>query len=288
MENNIKVSVIVPVYNDPYGIKATIESLLNQDYPVDKYEIIIIDNYSTDSTADVIHSYPVKYLLENKIQTSYAARNKGIDNARGGILALTDSGCIVDTNWIKNGEAAMKDKNVVLGVGKIEFISKNNKMNIYELYDSSTYLKQKNYAKNNFGATANVFVRKKDLVEIGKFNANLISGGDYEMGQRIAKKGRVIYVEEALVKHFARNTFEQLSSKVKRLNRGLAQLIKNNIWQRPNFYSFTYWKPRLRPWRYCAFWKTLPVKDKIFYFFMVNALDYVGKVALYRCVKKIN
>lgn len=76
------VSVIVPVYNSEDMIGECIEALLDQDYPKDRYEVIIVDNDSTDGTAEVIKRYPVKYVLEAEVHTSYAVENAGIRHAR--------------------------------------------------------------------------------------------------------------------------------------------------------------------------------------------------------------
>ena len=93
------VSVIVPVYNRGEAIGKCIKSLLAQEYPKKKLEIIIVDNNSNDKTKDTIKKYPVKYLLE-KEKGSYAARNKGIEHAKGEIIAFTDSDCIADKQWV--------------------------------------------------------------------------------------------------------------------------------------------------------------------------------------------
>ena len=58
----IKVSVIVPVFNDELGIKSTIDSLLDQDFPKNSYEIIVVDNGSTDNTNKVIRQYADKLI----------------------------------------------------------------------------------------------------------------------------------------------------------------------------------------------------------------------------------
>ena len=71
------VSVILPVYNDTERLKICLEKLTDQSYSKDKYEIIVIDNNSTDNIKDLHKIFlQVKFLLEDKIQSSYAARNK--------------------------------------------------------------------------------------------------------------------------------------------------------------------------------------------------------------------
>ena len=78
-----KVSVIGPVYNDKKGIKSCLNSLLNQNYHNDDYEIIIVDNGSTDGTKEFLKKNSrVLFLEENQIRSSYAARNKGIKHSK--------------------------------------------------------------------------------------------------------------------------------------------------------------------------------------------------------------
>ena len=74
------ISVIVPVYNDRDGLTATVHSLLEQEYPADRYEILVVDNRSTDGThaaaqaLSAEHPTRVRALAETQVQSSYAAR----------------------------------------------------------------------------------------------------------------------------------------------------------------------------------------------------------------------
>jgi len=101
MENQQPIiSVVVPVYNQENYINDCLLSILKSNYPSDKFEIIVVDNASTDDTASVVQKLPVKYLYETKKGVSYA-RNKGIQNSSGEIIAFTDSDCIVTKNWLR-------------------------------------------------------------------------------------------------------------------------------------------------------------------------------------------
>ena len=184
------VSIIVPVYNDPKGISIVLEKLINQSFPKKNYEIIIIDNNSTDNTSEIIERYYVdnsdliKIGFEKK-QSSYAARNAGIRIANGDILGFTDSDCIPEYNWIENAVFSLKNSNVVCGGGQIKFTFKEIKPNIYEIIDSTRKLNQKSYIESaGFAATANFFIKKNVIEKYGFFCPNLISGGDYEFGKK--------------------------------------------------------------------------------------------------------
>lgn len=215
------VSVIVPVYNDSQRTGKCIEALLNQTYPRENYEVIIVDNGSTDETHTVIKNYPVKLLIEDTIQSSYAARNKGIKNARGEVIAFTDSDCIPSSDWIEKGvKNLLSVPNCGLVGGKIIIFFKNpKKPNAVELYDSIAGFNQKeDIERRKFGSTANVFTFKKVFDHVGLFKDTLKSGGDNEWGRRISSFGyRQVYADDVIVFHPARHSFSQLYKRYTRL-----------------------------------------------------------------------
>lgn len=200
-----KVSVIIPVYNDLDGIRRCLKSILTQNYDKELYEIIIVDNGSKDGTLEFLKSKPVKYLEENKIKSSYAARNKGIKNAINEILCFTDSDVIIDKNWIKEGVKSLIDlnKNDKKGIvfGKINLIG-DPFQNAYSLYDYVTGFR-------NLLATNNIFAFKEIFKEVGYFNHTIISGGDNEWGERLLNKGFIIKKDDnVIIHHPLRNNFK--------------------------------------------------------------------------------
>jgi glycosyltransferase involved in cell wall biosynthesis len=91
------VSIIMPTYNQAEYIKAAIDSVLAQSYL--NFELIVIDNYSTDATSEVVHSYHeprIKYLKFDNKGVIAAARNHGVKHANGRVLAFLDS----DDIWL--------------------------------------------------------------------------------------------------------------------------------------------------------------------------------------------
>jgi len=200
-----RVSVIVAVYNAEKNVRNLLESLANLDYPKELLEVIIVDNNSKDKTREIVRQYPVKLLEETKIQSSYAARNKGIRNANGKILAFLDSDCIAKPGWIREGVKSLISQSADLAGGKIEFFYPKNGT-IAELYDSMTSLQNELYVKTrNSAVTANLFVKPYLFEKIGGFFEMVKSGGDMQWTSKATLAGfRLVYAPEAVVMHPAR------------------------------------------------------------------------------------
>jgi glycosyltransferase involved in cell wall biosynthesis len=218
-------------------LRKLLKSLLEQNFSEDQYEIIVADNRSTDKSQYVAKefrgNYPqlVKHVIEDKVQSSYAARNKGIQIAEGKILAFTDSDCVPCESWLAEGCKALKKNNASMVAGKIEFTFKHSQANIWENFDSAGKLNQKSYVQNaGFGATANLFVRKEMFTKYGLFLSELESGGDYEFGRRLTESGEILlYNEDAVVRHPARSTFWDKYNKSRRIARGQKHLCNMGL-----------------------------------------------------------
>lgn len=199
-----RVSVIVPVYNAGKAIGRCIEALLSQDLPQADREVIIVDNGSTDSTADVVAGYPVDLIRENELVGSYAARNRGIAAARGAVLAFTDADCIPSQGWLRIALQAFEDSQVYLAGGEIQPAPPDNEVERYQA--AGDFLSHRYGIEHPFRPylqTANVFYRRQLFERIGTFNADLISGGDADISWRAqsAGFGPIRFVAGASVVH---------------------------------------------------------------------------------------
>ena len=94
--SEVTVSVVIPTLNSEDTLEKCLASV-KSNITRHKYEVIVVDAGSTDGTAEIAKKYADKYL---KGTPSRINRNKGIENARGGIICFTDSDCIVPENWI--------------------------------------------------------------------------------------------------------------------------------------------------------------------------------------------
>ena len=199
------VSVIVPAYNAEKNIGKLIKSLLRQDYPQELLEIIIVDNSSADRTRQIIKRYPVKLLEEKEIQSSYAARNRGVRHAGGRILAFIDSDCEAEAEWIKAGVEALTSGSADLAGGCVEFMY-SKRRTASEYLDSVTQMHTASTVnERDVAATANLFVRATLFDDIGLFPDDVKSGGDWQWTGKAVKNGfRLVYAPKAVVRHPAR------------------------------------------------------------------------------------
>jgi glycosyltransferase involved in cell wall biosynthesis len=164
MISDPQISVIVPVYNDPDGLRDTLNSLTEQRSS-SHYEIIVVDNNSTDETPQVIEEFEREYpdivydIKETDVQSSYAARNAGIKNASGEILAFIDANVTVNNDWIERIVGIFEEKNVDYLGCNVEMYISGGEDSIWAQYDASTGLTVEYYleTKNSFPRVPSLF-----------------------------------------------------------------------------------------------------------------------------------
>ncbi len=99
-------SVIVPCLDSERYLRRCLEALFAQTLR-ETYEVILIDNNSRDRSVEIARSFPDLIVLEEEIQSSYAARNRGVRQSKGEILAFTDSDCVVSPTWLEEIGSAL-------------------------------------------------------------------------------------------------------------------------------------------------------------------------------------
>lgn len=225
------VSVIVPVYNDPSGLRETLDSLTAQTYPTDAHEILIVDNDSTDETPAVARSYAadhesVTYLLEDERQSSYAARNRGIAAADGDVFAFVDADMIVEPTWLVDAVRAVERRDAAYMGCDVEMIPSDGGDSLTERYNLSSGFPIDRYVEEmDFAPTCCLLVRRRVFDDVGAFDSRLISGGDREFGHRVRDSGRELhFAPEVTMYHPTRSTADAILRKSRRVGRGVYQL----------------------------------------------------------------
>jgi glycosyltransferase involved in cell wall biosynthesis len=110
-------SIVIPFYNKEKTLEDCIKSLLNQDFPQDQYEIIAVNNNSSDRSISIIQKYPFIKLAHEKIQNPYTARNTGILNATGIYMVFIDADVEAPKNWLSNIYDSINKNNYDLLIG---------------------------------------------------------------------------------------------------------------------------------------------------------------------------
>lgn len=217
------VSIIVPIYNGEHDLPDLLAALRAQDYPADRMEVLLVDNRSTDCTAELIRQSGFRGLSEESAQSSYAARNRGIAAATGEILAFTDADCRPDPSWLREGVRALEENGADLAGGRVE-TRLGEKANVYELYNVFMEPPQDKFVEKGTAITGNLFVRRRVMAELGGFESGMISCGDLLLTSRAVESGhRLVLAERCVVGHAPRRTARSLFRKGWRLGFGLVQ-----------------------------------------------------------------
>lgn len=223
------ISVIVPVYNDPEGLETTVESLVDQT--ANDYEILIADNGSTDETPDVARAYAqqegIRRVTEEAIQSPGAARNAGIEAARGDVLAFIDADMWVESDWLQRVRDRMIEDDVRYLGCNVQYVA-------IERTVPARYLVKQNrtlfewYLRADSYAPAGSLVVTQDVVdEVGGFDPRLCSAEDYEFGRRVERAGiDQVFAHDIVMYHPARSSVVSLLRRQHRIGRGKAQLSR--------------------------------------------------------------
>jgi glycosyltransferase involved in cell wall biosynthesis len=219
------VSVIVPAFNDLAGLERCLAALAAQTYDEDWHEVIVVDNGSRQDPGSVVGRFPRARLLREERPGSYAARNRGIVDARGEVLAFTDSDCVPARDWLAKGvEALLRAPECGFVAGRVTLEFRDPaRPTPAELYDFlvMSFHQDRNITERHFGATANLFVFKRVFETVGTFDAGLMSGGDLEWGRRVFDRGLPqLYAGDAAVAHPARHTLADTFRQARRLTGG--------------------------------------------------------------------
>lgn len=246
------LSVIVPIYNGQADLPDLVACLLSQDYPRDRVELILVDNHSRDRSWEDLQAaqtqaqaagWVLKPIQENEIQSSYAARNKGVRLARGEILVFTDADCRPQPQWLREIVGPLSDDRVGMVAGEIQALSGSSLLERYA--DRQETLSQKHTLAHSFlpyGQTANLAVRRSVFQAIGLFRPHLTTGGDADIGWRMqqAAAGSIAFAPQAIVQHRHRATWDDFASQWRRYGRsnrylhqlhGVPLMVRRPLWQ---------------------------------------------------------
>jgi len=218
----MKVSIVIPTYNQKEILAKALDCLILQDYPKDQYEIVVVDDGSSDGTRGMVRSkmgskVDWRYLYQRH-RGPHFARNLGIEKAQGEIIIFVDSDIFVAPNFISE-HVKFHQKfgdDVVSGP-----VARTDRLN--HIFGDSGKRKLRKlsfvFSLPSF-ITSNLSVRKKILIRVGGFDEEFTGFGwhDWELGLRLKKLGLKAKMNiNAMVYHYKKSiTLSDLPSSCKK------------------------------------------------------------------------
>ena len=210
------VSVIIPTYNEEKYIRKCLEAWVNQDYPKDRYEILIFDGMSTDRTVEIVREIQRKNpklikLFKNEKRRQVFAFNEGIKKAKGDFFVIFGAHAYPKRDFLKRSVKvfleARKEEPKLAGVGgKIVKLHENGLARIVALIYSSPlsgassfhYRKERHFAKT----VAFALYDKEIAIRAGGFDEDMIVGDDFEFNLRLNKLGYKLLFDPTIVSYY--------------------------------------------------------------------------------------
>jgi cellulose synthase/poly-beta-1,6-N-acetylglucosamine synthase-like glycosyltransferase len=209
------ISVIIPARNEEKNIRSLLTSLQQQSYPKDLFEIIVVDDFSTDATASAVNSFGLINLQlisppgTNDSSTKKKAIETGVRHAKGELIVTTDADCLLPVNWLQALSSFYKDKKASFIAAPVKFSHDNSLLQVFQAIDFIT-LQGITAASvssdfHNMCNGANLAYRKQSFEAVNGFAGidKVASGDDMLLMHKIWKQepGKVFYLKskEAIV-----------------------------------------------------------------------------------------
>jgi poly-beta-1,6-N-acetyl-D-glucosamine synthase len=204
---SIPVSIIIPARNEERNIGLLLAALQRQTYRKEFFEIIVVDDHSTDATSDIVRRYPGVILLKLEVEAinSYKKKaiEKGIAAAQGDLIITTDADCTPPSGWLQTIVSFKQKTNAAFIVAPVVFDCNSELVQVFQAMDfmvlqgitgASVYKKIHSMCNG-----ANLAYERKVFYEVNGFTGidHIASGDDMLLMHKIAKKyrGRVHYLK---------------------------------------------------------------------------------------------
>lgn len=201
----MKVSVVVPAYNEEKYIGPCLQALMDQVEKPD--EIILINNNSTDKTVEIAKKFPGVEIITEKKQGMIPARNRGFDTARYEIIARTDADTIVPPDWIKKiKEKFLADKDMLALSGPAHFygipdiIQKNNWPSQWNFKFFKQLRKHNFLFGPNMSLTKSAWEMVKNEVCLNDKDVH----EDMDLAIHLAQHGKIVFAPDLIVNSSSR------------------------------------------------------------------------------------
>ena len=199
------VSIVIPCRNEEKFISKCLDSIIAQDYPKDKIEVLVVDGRSTDRTKEVVEGYTQKYpfirLLDNPKRITPVAMNIGIKGAKGDVVILVNAHSILDRDFLKYSTEYLKKTGADAVGGKLNTINDNSSLVAQAIPQAADSIfgaggkryrgrEEEGWVKDTLPYCA---YPKEIFEKIGLIDEELIRDQDEEFNYRLLKSGGKIF-----------------------------------------------------------------------------------------------
>ncbi|MBX3596112.1 MAG: glycosyltransferase [Rhizobiaceae bacterium] len=208
------ISVVVPHLNQPEFLETGLAALHAQKGVTSDIEIIVVDNGSRELPHSICAKWDNVQLVSEPTPGPGPARNRGINLAKGEILAFIDADCKAHADWLSAIENAFSDPKCEIIGGDVQVgYERPEAPTFLEPYESIYSYRNNEHIADGFSGTGNLAVRASVMKQVGPF-AGISVAEDRDWGLRAGKLGfKIRYVPEMIVYHPARKTFQELMLK---------------------------------------------------------------------------
>ena len=206
--DKIEISVIVPAYNAATTLDSCLGSLVHQSVPRENYEIIVVDDGSTDMTSNVAKRFDVNYVFQPN-QGPAAARNNGARMAQGDFILFTDSDCLPEYIWIEEMVRPFVDPEVVAVKGAYRTRQRELAARFAQAEFEDRYDLLEQSLSIDMIDTYSAAFRENVFLQVGGFDQGfpVADNEDTELSYRLAAAGhKLVFNSKARVYHVHPNT----------------------------------------------------------------------------------
>ncbi len=224
------ISVIIPTYNSRAYLEKCLEALNQQRLPRDAFEVIVVDDGSTDDTKSLQEQFPIRYVFQRN-QGPAAARNTGLRNANGDVVLYIDADCIATPHLLSTVQDAFREPDIMGLKGFYRTKQQELIARFAQLEYEYKYLKIARYRYIDFVDTYAAAYRRDLLLREGGFDARfpVASGEDIDLSYRLSSRGyKMIACQDMIVFHHHPDTLKKYLKRKYKVGFWRALLYKNH------------------------------------------------------------
>jgi len=201
------ISVVVPCLNEKRCIATCLQSVIDQDYPRDKYELIVVDGMSTDGTRDIIKQFVEKYpgvtMLDNPKGTTPAALNIGIHASKADLISRIDAHASVHPDYLKSCIKVMQRTNAECVGGRMDtkgfgFWGKFIAQVLSSVFGVGLSFRTYTNYQGYVDTVAFGLYKKEALINAGLFKEKMTRNQDWDLSRQIIEAGGTIYFDPSI------------------------------------------------------------------------------------------